>query len=641
MEADVQVVDDSIMEVEEIQDEEQNESQSPRTVIFFEDVRDEQLNENQNVLEMPSDFGNYANATQPLPIVQNEPAEEDELTQPLNPEMLRDFGNDPNENQQLPILLNYPEVQNDPEEQSEPEIQNEPQIQNEPIVISPETPKTTKKRRRSAGSLTPKSPRKLEDSDDNGCTCPICYENWEMCGDHRLISLKCGHLFGHSCIKRWMQECAPGHKCCPTCKTKNTNRDIRFLFAKKICVEDNSEEMRLKNALEEEMRKSATLQLQCSSYKFELEFERKFRMRLESRIKELELNGGASMNNTLASSSQASMANYRLFMEKNVEICKDNGCKVMAYGEQCSTLLISQKSSQSLFPGYGIRYVDIPSFRPASFIHLSTKGVKDVCYNMTNDLFLTATMDRSAKLFNYNNKAVLGMFSPSEDPLWACAFDPEKDKILYLGSQKGYTYIYDLRSSSEILKEFKNEGDFSPVINICAIKVCDSFPCGGFIVCKLTSIGSYEYKSDQTIDSTRLNVEGPFLGMNYNEKSGKLLISTRPNANNATCRHIVGKINKLGNYTVFDPDFTFLGSRVQTGMARAAQLSLESDTIVSAYVQDTKAVTLWSVSSGNRKLQALPVQEAVHDILPIYVNNLTYFAALTDNKCRVYRFTKN
>ena len=128
------------------------------------------------------------------------------------------------------------------------------------------------------------------------------------------------------------------------------------------------------------------------------------------------------------------------------------------------------------------------------------------------------------------------------------------------------------------------------------------------------------------------------MGMNYNEKSGKLLISTRPNANNATCRHIVGKISKLGGRVVFRPDFTFLGSRVQTGMARAAQLSVGSDTVVSAYVQDSKAVNLWSVSTGNRKLQTLSAQEAVHDIVPIYVDNRTYFAALTDNKCRVYRF---
>lgn len=41
----------------------------------------------------------------------------------------------------------------------------------------------------------------MED-DDDGCTCPICFDLWEVSGDHRVAALKCGHLFGNSCIKR-------------------------------------------------------------------------------------------------------------------------------------------------------------------------------------------------------------------------------------------------------------------------------------------------------------------------------------------------------------------------------------------------------------------------------------------------------
>lgn len=47
-----------------------------------------------------------------------------------------------------------------------------------------------------------KSPAKM-DEDDDGETCPICFDSWEMSGQHRLVSLKCGHLFGNSCIRRY------------------------------------------------------------------------------------------------------------------------------------------------------------------------------------------------------------------------------------------------------------------------------------------------------------------------------------------------------------------------------------------------------------------------------------------------------
>lgn len=48
---------------------------------------------------------------------------------------------------------------------------------------------------------TPKKPKIYED-DDDGSMCPICLDNWDTDGAHRLVSLKCGHLFGDSCIRR-------------------------------------------------------------------------------------------------------------------------------------------------------------------------------------------------------------------------------------------------------------------------------------------------------------------------------------------------------------------------------------------------------------------------------------------------------
>lgn len=52
--------------------------------------------------------------------------------------------------------------------------------------------------------LTLASKRKREpstqssDSDDDEaiCQCPVCFENWSNTGAHRIVSMKCGHLFG-------------------------------------------------------------------------------------------------------------------------------------------------------------------------------------------------------------------------------------------------------------------------------------------------------------------------------------------------------------------------------------------------------------------------------------------------------------
>ncbi len=40
--------------------------------------------------------------------------------------------------------------------------------------------------------------------EEDGQTCPVCFDAWSNSGSHRVVSLKCGHLFGQSCIERWI-----------------------------------------------------------------------------------------------------------------------------------------------------------------------------------------------------------------------------------------------------------------------------------------------------------------------------------------------------------------------------------------------------------------------------------------------------
>jgi hypothetical protein len=35
-----------------------------------------------------------------------------------------------------------------------------------------------------------------EDDEDDTMECSICSEDWTQAGPHRLVSLKCGHLYG-------------------------------------------------------------------------------------------------------------------------------------------------------------------------------------------------------------------------------------------------------------------------------------------------------------------------------------------------------------------------------------------------------------------------------------------------------------
>ncbi|CAG01084.1 unnamed protein product [Tetraodon nigroviridis] len=46
-----------------------------------------------------------------------------------------------------------------------------------------------------------------------GDSCTICFEAWTAAGEHRLSALRCGHLFGFTCIQRWLKAQGAAGKC--------------------------------------------------------------------------------------------------------------------------------------------------------------------------------------------------------------------------------------------------------------------------------------------------------------------------------------------------------------------------------------------------------------------------------------------
>ncbi|XP_071709536.1 uncharacterized protein [Rutidosis leptorrhynchoides] len=78
-------------------------------------------------------------------------------------------------------------------------------------------------------------------SDTDGLTCPICYEAWTDGGDHKVCCLPCGHLFGWSCVTKWLKN-RRSHGKCPQCNKVSKVKDVRILYVNRVCVAD--EELR-------------------------------------------------------------------------------------------------------------------------------------------------------------------------------------------------------------------------------------------------------------------------------------------------------------------------------------------------------------------------------------------------------------
>lgn len=398
----------------------------------------------------------------------------------------------------------------------------------------------------------------------------------------------------------------------------------------------------MQTLLDNEKMRNSKLNQDLALAILELELQRKFNVKITEQLENIKKNAINLSISTLSDSQSPLQAKmYKLYRERTINICHEPGCRVLIHGRSINKLIVSQKSTQSLFPGFGVRFIDLPTFRPSQFLHMTTKQVRDLSFDMDEELLAAASMDKVIKLYNVSNRQCVSQFMPSDSSIWSVAFDRSRAKAMYLGTQHGATYVYDIRQPNNFLSEHKAPGDMSPVINICSISPDNpEFPFGGFLVCKLQSLWFYEYNSEEVVVGTKFPLAGPFVSMSYNELTQHILISTRPTAAQPSCRYVVANLRRIEGTVVLNIITTMLGSKVQAVMARCAQISHDDTMIVAAYMQDSKQLQTWRVDTEkkeNLRMQTLPIEECVLDMCPIYINEKNVcVGALTETKCRIF-----
>lgn len=425
-------------------------------------------------------------------------------------------------------------------------------------------------------------------------------------------------------------------KKCPLCNTKATKNEVRSIYANRVIAMNTEEVTEYKNLLENKERENKQRQLQIDSLQFELKMTKDLVQNLKQEIMVLK-KSAVSSSNAVASSTRPKT--YKLFLEKNIEITRDGGCKVMIHAKRIKSLMITQKSTQLLFPGYGIRFIDSTTFRPSNeFLHASTKQIRDLSLDVDEEHLLSTSFDKGAKLFNLQQRRLVCSFSPDDQSFWASAFDIERPNFVYLGAQiGGSTLIYDVRNPQTFVQELKAEDDISPTIKICPVAARDDFPFGGFFVCKLNSVWFYEFDEARQTFGTKLAVDGTFSSMSYEAETHRIVISARPSRNHNKSRFIVGELMKVGGSTHIRIWGTCEGSSIQSTMRRSAHIRIDDkNSIVAAYLEDTKSLCTWTAPNCIRMTSAL-LSDPVVDLCAVYTSVNTYLTALSDNKCRIYK----
>ncbi|XP_015598294.1 E3 ubiquitin-protein ligase RFWD3-like isoform X2 [Cephus cinctus] len=473
---------------------------------------------------------------------------------------------------------------------------------------------------------------------DSGQACPICMDVWSNGGEHRLCCLRCGHLFGHSCILRWLKQgCTSGTRRCPQCNRKAAIKDIRVLYAKKLSAVDTTELDNLKTDLNNVTAERNRLQMELSRFNLRQSLYDSQLKSLKSRIAELETQQTDLNIQLKQGSSRTSTRKFHL--ERTLDICKESECRVLDYNEWLNCLVVSQKSANSVFPGYGVKKIDTENFQPLQFIFLHSQQIRDVAFHsVQKEILLSVGFDKCAKITDIQNNVVVHTYH-TESQLWSCCWSGNSSNIFMVGAQNGTITKFDTRQTGSPVEIVESPRDRTPVVSLASIPSCSRRTAcsGGFIACRLNSCYGYEYR-DAKYEHKQIHIQGPFMSVRYDEKNHHILISCRPNATIPHARHVVctiqaGTENEIACNVIYD----FNGGSSQQLLSRPCHVNIDDDTYVAAHQESTKSIPLWSVSKGTQDY-SIPVSDPIVDLCSFEIKHNIFLATLAKKKLRIYNY---
>ena len=455
------------------------------------------------------------------------------------------------------------------------------------------------------------SPVKKDDVD--GETCPICLDIWGNSGSHRLVALKCGHLFGSECVERWLKAQSSKDRACPTCKSKASLRDIRFIYARKLIAADTSEITRLQQHVE-------TLQAEKNRTELKLHTAQITQSALAAQLEHLK----KTISKTIAIKQEAERRSWRFCLEKNQEMCKDGGCRVLTYNCRTYELYVSQKSSNYLFPGYGIRKVSYVDYTLGQFVHLHPKPIRDIVYSQPSDLLLSVGLDSTARIVE---RGIPNVTVHAGFPLWSCAWDHHRTNEFYAGGVGGMIHQYDFRNPSTSIRTLSGTGDMSPVVSVCSTEY-------GLLSCQLNSCWLWEPKSGEWAPKA-FPVTGAFMSMCYSSEASKILISMRPKGSERSKLVVCSLAPNIQGGADLEVDNVINGSTRTSVMSRATFCRTPGSSWVAAHSESDAALYLHGMDGS--KTMTLPAAEPALDVCSVQMNGESILAALSESRLRIYK----
>ncbi|XP_061896685.1 E3 ubiquitin-protein ligase RFWD3-like [Entelurus aequoreus] len=502
-------------------------------------------------------------------------------------------------------------------------------------------------------------PQASQGEEGESDTCSICFEAYTTAGEHRIAALRCGHLFGYTCIHRWLTAQRSAGKC-PQCNKKAKRSDILRLYAPKLRAMDNSEHESLKKVLEEEQSLRRKAELESAQYKLKLQVVSNKYGQAQQELQELRAQMAQTRRGSVAvysSSSSSSLhcgpdrpklAPYGFF--DAVLVSQNGGCRVLSYCEAMSCLLASQPSPHAtLVPGWGVKKVSLANLKSSQYIPIHSNQIRGLCFNRQNDsLLLSAALDCTIKLTSLLTNTVVQTYNTGK-PVWSCCWCLDSTNYVYAGLSNGSVLVYDIRDTSTHVQELEPLRSKAQVASLCYVPkaASSSFPCGGLIAGSPGGGCFWEQVNDSTYKPHMLPLEaGGCTDIQVETESRHCLVTYRPSRFNPNLRCVLMALTRTPPEDLNQPPGCCC-SPVQTFTAGSSCKHLTKNAIftspdgggalVCAGDEASNSTMVWE-AAGGALLQKLPADLPVLDIAPLRASGDNYLVALTEKMMKLYKW---
>lgn len=471
--------------------------------------------------------------------------------------------------------------------------------------------------------------------------CSICFEPVSNMGNHHLACLKCGHMFGYECINKWLAGSGQKGRC-PQCNSLSSKKDVRKLYAKNVKVVDTTEKERLKKDLEKEReeRRKIEVELETAKLQCKLKTQKLSEVKKELEALKASVNSkGLGVTGGEVSTSR-SRARHRLVFNQFLELSRKEECRVMAYNEWLAMLVVSTESQVEMFPGYGIKKINMLELRVECFVPLHQQLIRDLAFNPSRrDMLLSVAVDRQVKIINIQSNGVMGLFvAPA--PVWCCCWSIRDTNIFYVGTAAGNLIQYDIRHTDGPtgVTELPGKG---PVVSLSYINPGpeSTLTSQGLLVARLQQCAFVE---EWLAKTHTLSAEGNLLSVSCVPDSCHVLVSFRPSPQFPHTRHAVCTLDQRegdsGQEVFFNPLHTFRGGTKQGKLNRSLLIRPpfnKSSLLVCAGDEASQSLFVWDVATLTC-FQQLQCSAIVMDTLQLSVGQKHYLAVLTPKGVRLY-----